>query len=114
MRLVEANREIARSEPVMMAAVDFGHHHLVRWLLGRGANVNARAAAGSGGTALHSAAWNGDLAMVKLLVTAGADVTARDPEHDNTPAGWAEVAITVSNNPKCRAVVDYLCALRET
>ena len=67
--------------------------------------------AGSGGTALHSAAWNGDLPMVKLLVAAGANVAARDPEHDNTPAGWAEVAITVSNNPKCKDVVDYLSAL---
>jgi ankyrin repeat protein len=87
---------------------------LVRWLIERAANVNARTAAGSGGTALHSAAWNGDLLMVKLLVVAGADVSARDPEHNNTPAGWAEVAITVSNNPKCKDVVDYLATLSET
>jgi ankyrin repeat protein len=109
--LIEADTEIARADAVMMAAVDFGHHDLVRWLLERGANVNARAAAGSGGTALHSAAWNGDLQMVKLLVAAGADVSARDPEHNNTPAGWAEVAITVSNNPKCKDVIDYLSSL---
>jgi ankyrin repeat protein len=57
---------------------------------------------------LHSAAWNGDLRMVKLLVEAGADITARDPEHDNTPAGWAKVAIDVSNNPDCKDVADYL------
>jgi hypothetical protein len=37
--------------------------------------------------------------------------TARDPEHDNTPAGWARAAITISNNPKCKDVVDYLSAL---
>jgi ankyrin repeat protein len=112
--LIEANPEIARSDAVMMAAVDFGHHDFVRWLIERGANVNARAAAGSGGTALHSAAWNGDLQMVKLLVAAGADISARDPEHDNTPAGWAEVAITVSNNPKCKDVVDYLRSLEDS
>ena len=46
--------------------------------------------------------------MVKLLVEAGADITARDPEHDNTPAGWAKVAIAVTNNPDCKDVADYL------
>jgi ankyrin repeat protein len=99
--------DIARSNAVLMAAVDFGHHELVRWLLSQGANVNAKAQA----TALHSAAWNGDLEMVKLLVAAGADISARDAEHDNTPAGFAQVAITVSNNPKCKDVVDYLRGL---
>jgi len=60
---------------------------------------------------LHSAAWNGDLRMVKLLVDAGADVTARDPEHNNTPAGWAKVAIEVTNNPDCKDVAAYLAGL---
>lgn len=41
----------------------------------------------------------------------GADVAARDKEHDNTPAGWAQVSITVSNNPKCRDVVDYFTGI---
>jgi ankyrin repeat protein len=112
--LIEANADIARSDAVMMAAVDFGHHDLVLWLIERGANVNAPAAAGSGATPLHSAAWNGDLPMVKLLVAAGANVSARDPEHNNTPAGWAQVAITVSNNPRCKDVVDYLFARSKT
>jgi ankyrin repeat protein len=111
--LVEAKPTIARSDAVMMAAVDFGHRDLVRWLLERGANVNARATIGSRGSALHSAAWNGDLEMVKLLVAAGADVTARDAEHDNTPAGWAEVSVTVSNNPNCQDVADYLSNLKD-
>jgi len=111
--LVEAKPAVARSDAVMMGAVDFGHHDLVRWLLAHGANVNARASIGSRGTALHSAAWNGDLEMTKLLVAAGADVEARDEEHDNTPAGWAEVAITVSNNPNCRDVADYLSSLKD-
>jgi hypothetical protein len=38
-------------------------------------------------------------------------VSARDAEHDNTPAGWAQAAITVSNNPRCKDVVDYLGGL---
>ena len=106
--LITAKPEIAKLDTVMMGAVDFGHHDLVTWLLAQGANVNARTDWGSRHTALHSAAWNGDLRMVKLLVEAGADITARDPEHDNTPAGWAKVAIAVTNNPDCKDVADYL------
>ena len=82
-----------RSADVMVGAVEFRHHALVEWLLERGADVNARARARSRHTVLHAAAWNGDLAMVKLLVAAGADVNARDDEHDATPAGWAETAV---------------------
>lgn len=106
--LADRDPEAVRSDVVLISAVDFGHHDLVRWLLDRGANVNARAPWGSQGTALHSAAWNGDLDMVRLLVEAGADMEARDAEYNNTPAGFAQVAITVSNNPTCRDVFEYL------
>jgi ankyrin repeat protein len=99
---------IVKSDAVMMAAVDCGHHALVAWLLERGASVNARLDTRSRHTALHSAAWNGDLEMVRLLVEAGADSDALDEEHHNTPLGWAKVAITVSNNPRCKDVADYL------
>jgi hypothetical protein len=111
--LADRDPDSLRSGVVLVAAVDFGHHELVRWLLSLGADVNARAW-GSQGTALHSAAWNGDLEMVKLLVAAGADIDAHDAEHHNTPAGFAQVAITVSNNPKCKDVVDYLRSLAAT
>ena len=106
--MVEQDPAIARSDAVMMGAVDFAHHELVEWLLAHGANVNARATAQSRHTALHSAAWNGDLAMVRLLVGAGADLAARDAEHNGTPLNWAEVAIDVTNNAKCGDVVEYL------
>lgn len=111
--IIAKTPDVARNEDVLMAAVDFGHHDLVRWLLDRGASANSRARGGSKGTALHSAAWNGDLTMVKLLVAAGADINARDEEHKDTPAGFAEVAIRVSNNSRCKDVVDYLNALRD-
>jgi ankyrin repeat protein len=110
-RLAEADASVTRLDSVMMAAVDFGHHALVEWLLERGGNANARAEAQSRQTALHSAAWNGDLQMVQLLVSAGADVRSRDEEHHATPLGWAETSIKVSNNPKCAEVVDYLTRL---
>ena len=90
------------------AAVDFGHHELAPWMLSLGCDVNGRVSGRAEETPLHSAAWNGDLPMVKLLVEAGADVHARDREHDNTPLGWAETAITGTNNPRCAEVVDYL------
>ena len=91
-----------------MGAVDFRHHALVEWLLARGGNVNARASAKSRHTALHSAAWNGDLDMATLLVGAGADLSARDEEHHGTPLGWAEVSVDITNNPRCKEVAAYL------
>ena len=109
--LIAADPEIARSGAVMMAAVDFGHHALARWLLDRGADANARANAQSRQTALHSAAWNGDLEMAHLLVEAGADMRARDGQYDNIPEGWAETAATVTNNPKCLEVAAWLAGL---
>lgn len=108
--LILASPEIAKSDAVMMGAVDFQHHDLVRFLLARGGNVNARAVAQSRHTALHSAAWNGDLEMAKLLLDAGADINARDEEHDGTPRGWSEVSIRIFGNAKCKAVEDFLAA----
>jgi ankyrin repeat protein len=111
-RLVEADPSIATLDSVMMAAVDFKHHALVRWLLARGANVNARAEAQSRQTALHAAAWNGDLEMVTLLVEAGADPAARDEEYQGTPLGWAETSIEVANRPESALVAVYLASIR--
>lgn len=110
-RLVEADPSVAKRDAVMMGAVDFSHYDLVEWLLAHGANVNARADAESRQTALHSAAWNGDLHMVKLLVAAGADRDATDAQYNGTPRGWAETSIEISNNPKCADVVAYFDAL---
>jgi hypothetical protein len=51
--------------------------------------------------------------MAQLLVAAGADVTARDDEHRNTPAGWARVAVGVTNNPRCQDVAEYLSGVED-
>jgi hypothetical protein len=107
-RLAEDDPSVTRLDSVMIGAVDFGHHTLVEWLLARGGNANARADAQSRHTALHSAAWNGDLRMVQLLLDAGADPAARDEQYDATPLGWAETAIIVANNPKCAEVATHL------
>jgi hypothetical protein len=111
--LAAADPAVARDCAVMMAAVDFGHHALVRWLLDQGADPNARADAQSRQTALHAAAWNGDLEMVRLLVEAGADPRARDGQYDNIPEGWAETAATVTNNSKCVEVAAWLAGLTD-
>jgi hypothetical protein len=41
------------------------------------------------GTALHRAAWAGDLAMVRRLVEKGADINDRNNPFRGTPMGWA-------------------------
>jgi len=99
---------VLRDPAVMMGAVDFRHHALVRWLLRHGADPNARSAAQSQQTALHSAAWNGDLPMVKLLVQAGADPSLQDRQYSATPQGWAETSLEVTSNTKCAAVAEWL------
>ena len=109
--LADRDPGVARSAPVLLGAVDSGHHELAEWLLARGADPNARSALGSQGTALHSAAWEGDLRMARLLVAAGADPAARDAEHDTAPARWARVALEVTANPRCTEVARYLDGL---
>ena len=60
---------------------------IVSCLLARGANVNARAAGGH--TALHEAAFRGNLELAALLLAHGADATARNAE-GQTPLDVAE------------------------
>ena len=98
---------VGRDE-VIMSAIESGSLELVSWLLERGANANARTSFGSQCTALHSAAWNGNLALAKVLVAAGADLRGLDVEHRNTPSGYARVARRITNNPDCDAVAGYL------
>jgi hypothetical protein len=109
--LIDADPAIARSDAVMIGAVESGNHALVGWLLAEGGNPDALdLAADTRHSALHSAAWNGDLEMVELLAAAGADLHRRDARHDAPPRGWAETAITVTNNPRCAEVADWLAA----
>jgi ankyrin repeat protein len=55
------------------------------------------------GTALHRAAWDGDLAMVKRLVAKGADTSNRSNPFKSTPLSWAQ-------HNKQQAVFDWLGA----
>jgi hypothetical protein len=103
--LFAADPSFVRRDEVLMST---NHVEVAAWLLERGANANARTSFGSQCTALHGAAWNGNLELAKLLVAAGADVRGLDVEHHNTPSGYARVARRITNNPDCDAVADYL------
>ncbi|HET9445649.1 MAG TPA: ankyrin repeat domain-containing protein, partial [Steroidobacteraceae bacterium] len=107
-KLLTADPRLIENDDIIVAAVDFDHRELTQWLIDRGANPNARSSGGSRGTLLHSAAFEGNLEMVKLLVAAGADIRALDREHNNTPEGWARAAIEITNNPQCAVVAEYL------
>lgn len=109
-RMLAADPRLIENDNIILAAVDFGHRELAQWLIDRGANPNARSRIGSEGTALHSAAFEGDLEMVKLLVAAGADIRALDREYNNTPEGFARASIQITNNPQCAAVAEYLAS----
>jgi ankyrin repeat protein len=61
---------------------------IISRLLARGADVNARAAGGH--TALHEAAFRGNLGLAELLLAHGADATARNDD-GQTPLDIAHV-----------------------
>lgn len=80
--LVEANLAAARGYspdgfPVLALAAVFGHEDVARFLLSKGADVNALATNGSGYTALTGAVASGHAAIAKWLVENGADVNYR-------------------------------------
>jgi len=77
------------------------HPEIVDFLLEKDGNWNLVGV--NNGTALHRAAWGGDLPMVKRLVAKGADIGNRDNPFSSTPLSWAQ-------HNKQTAVFDWLRA----
>jgi ankyrin repeat protein/catechol 2,3-dioxygenase-like lactoylglutathione lyase family enzyme len=69
-------------------AARHGHVNVVRALLARGADPNAREA-GDNTTALHWAAARADVEIVRALIDAGADVQGAGDVHALDVLGWA-------------------------
>jgi hypothetical protein len=88
---------IRRRADAVRQAVELRRPGAVRLLVEAGFAVHGDA----GVTPLHLAAYDGDLEMVRLLVSLGADPQREDPEFRSTALGWAEHA-------HADAVVDYL------
>ena len=76
--------DAAAASELMRTAGAYGRWDLVTALVRVGVAVPA-----DGRTPLHQAAGAGELAVVQLLVTHGADVSATDPQFHAPPVEWA-------------------------
>jgi ankyrin repeat protein len=92
---------VARRPQLIVRAAELGRLDAVRLLAELGFDVNHLKRL----TALHQAAFDGNLELVKLLIQLGADPTIQDRSYNATPLGWAEH----NNQP---AVSDYLAQLQ--
>lgn len=72
----------------MLFAYVNNHQDAVDFLLEHDGNWDMTGV--NNGTAMHRAAWDGDLAMVKRLVAKGADISNRDNPFFSTPLSWAQ------------------------
>jgi ankyrin repeat protein len=80
--LVDGQTGLAKSYspdgfPVMALAAAFGHEDVVRYLCGKGAEINAVATNGSGYNALTGAVAGNHMSIAKWLAENGADVNYR-------------------------------------
>jgi ankyrin repeat protein len=73
--MLDAGADMNKPAPVLPVAAGSDNVELVRLLLDRGADINATLP--DGGTALMSAAFNGQTETVRLLLQRGADTTLR-------------------------------------
>lgn len=78
----------------LTAAAFYGKTEMISLLLNMGIDPNGYPKSGSGfhshATPLHQAVSSGSLESVKLLVEAGASLSAKDKTYDGIPMDWAE------------------------
>jgi len=89
--------------PISMAALN-GKTEAIDFLLGKGANINAKSR--DGGTALHGAAFLGHIKTVNLLLSKGADPNIRNNKGetplDSSSSEW---------NDGLRGIVEFVAGL---
>jgi ankyrin repeat protein len=88
------DRDVYRGSPLIWAAA-CGRRAAVEHLVRRGVDPSSRSTFGGPGhgqdvTALHLAAHNGNLELVRALLELGADPEAEDGLFGGTPADWAD------------------------
>ena len=97
-------RAIGRRPHQISVAADRDRPDAVKLMVELGFDVNAADPYPHRQTALHGAAYNGDLELVRYLVERGADVGIEDCSFHATAAGWAE-------HNEQQDVVDYFSSL---
>ncbi len=83
-------RAIASRPHQISVAANHDRLDAVMLMVELGFDVNAAEPYPHEQTALHGAAYNGNLAMVEFLVQHGADLNVEDCSFHSTPRGWAE------------------------
>jgi peptide-methionine (S)-S-oxide reductase len=108
-RLEDVNRllneaSIDEKQVALIAAAFYGNPGMIKLLLQSGVDVNAYIKNGfhTHASALHQAVYSCSLETVKLLVEAGADLTATDRIYNGTPLGWAIHMQTEEKNEEAK------------
>jgi ankyrin repeat protein len=107
-----------RWERLIIRTAERSSGEVIDALIRAGADVNVRddpktaVDSTSGYTALHAAAFHGNLSAVEVLLKHGADVTVREEKYRGTPAGWANYAgHTAARDMILRGKVDIMEAV---
>ncbi len=103
--LIDASLEARRGGCMIWACV-YGHLPIVQYLLDTGLNVNTR---WDGTTPLHSAAFGGQLTIVRLLMEKGANMEALN-EYGGTVLGTTLWALYNARKPAHLEIMEILIA----
>jgi ankyrin repeat protein len=93
---------LSRTPNLVNRAAEHGNIAAARLLVDLGFDVNHLDRT----TPLHGAAWNDDVAMVRTLISLGADPSIQDTEHHSTPLGWAEYGASTETAVYLRSLTD--------